>query len=120
MPFYDYRCADCGPFQAPGSLQQSAAPALCPSCLALSERVIRAPYLNTMNGYRRIAHERNERSAHEPRVMSRAELDGLGRRKDYCGHSHAHENVHNSPDGVAGVPGKPKMVRSSRPWMIGH
>lgn len=120
MPVYDYRCPTCGPFQNPGSLARSAAPAHCPSCQTSSPRVIQAPFLNTMKSIRRIAHEHNERSAHEPRIMSRAELDGLGRSKDYCGHRHDHHEVHNSPEGVAGVPGKPKLVRSRRPWLVGH
>ena len=97
MPLYDYSCAACGDFREWRSLAQSADPAPCPRCAAPAPRAISAPYLTRMSRGTRIAHERNERSAYEPKVERREALESgrYGRRR------HAHSTVH-------------------RPWMIGH
>ncbi|PWG61622.1 FmdB family zinc ribbon protein [Spiribacter halobius] len=116
MPLYDYRCPHCGPFQAWATMAESADPADCPACGVPAPRRPMAPFLNTMNGIRRKAQERNERSAHEPRVMGAGELAGLGRPRGGCGHAHGEHGHGEHGDGS----GKPRMVRSSRPWMVGH
>jgi hypothetical protein len=54
-----------------------------------------------MQTHTRIAHQRNEKSAHKPKVVSRS-----GQGHDHAGdHGHRHQHGH----GVGG-----------RPWMIGH
>lgn len=113
MPLYDYHCAGCGPFQAWRPMSEADAAGICPVCAASAARIVLAPYLNTMRATTRIAHERNERSADEPRVMSRAELDRHGRRRQACAHDHAAD----TPRGSRLEPG---AVRSPRRWMIGH
>lgn len=112
MPLYDYRCPHCGPFQAWAVMAESTAPAGCPDCGVLAPRRPMAPFLNTMNGARRQAQDRNERSAHEPQVMNAGELAGLGRPRSGC--SHVHGGHHGEGDA------KPRLARSSRPWMVGH
>jgi putative FmdB family regulatory protein len=101
MPLYDYRCADCGEFRAWRSMREAAAPVACPDCQQLAPRAVVAPNLALMQAHTRIAHQRNEKSAHEPRVVSRREQ----------GHGHAgeHGHRHQHKHGVGG-----------RPWMIGH
>jgi putative FmdB family regulatory protein len=72
MPMYEYSCAKHGTFEALRAIEQRAAPARCPSCSARSKRVLSAPRLRGMERSTLIAHERNERSRHEPRVSSAA------------------------------------------------
>ena len=109
MPLYDYDCTQCGPFRAWNSMQQSSAAVACPTCAAPSVRIIAAPALNLMNPNTRIAHYRNEKSANEPRVVSREQLDKMEKRPG-CGHAHEH-HAHE---------GQAHVHRSNKPWMIGH
>ena len=69
----------------------------CPTCKRTAHRVMKAPALNTMAKNKRIAHQRNERSADEPRVESKP--DGIPMHHGHSGSGHHHP---------------------SRPWMIGH
>jgi putative FmdB family regulatory protein len=101
MPLYDYRCAACGDFRAWRSMRAAAVPTECPDCQQLAPRTVVAPNLALMHADTRIAYQRNEKSAHEPRVVSRGE-QGHGHAGD---HGHRHQHKH----GVGG-----------RPWMIGH
>ena len=94
MPIYHYNCKSCGEFVELRKISEYKLPAACPACDQMGSRVIKAPSLNTMNNAQRAAHDTNERSAHEPRVV---------RRKNNSNHKHSHS--HSS---------------SSRPWMIGH
>ena len=72
MPMYEYSCEKHGTFEALRAIEQRAAPARCPSCSARSKRVLSAPRLRGMERSTLIAHERNERSRHEPRVSRAA------------------------------------------------
>ena len=100
MPLYDYCCTACGPFREWDAMSEAAKPVPCPDCGAAAPRAITAPGVSTLSGTRRTAHSRNEKSADEPRVVSRPEGGG--------GHSHDQGHAH-------GHAHKPK-----RPWMIGH
>jgi putative FmdB family regulatory protein len=98
MPLYDYCCTQCGPFREWGAMSEAAAPAPCPGCGIGAPRTITAPSVSTLSGANRVAHSRNEKSADEPRVVSRTDHESSGT----GGHSHGHAHT-------------PK-----RPWMIGH
>jgi hypothetical protein len=50
-------------------MRESAKASQCPRCRRQARRVICAPNLALMNESLRRAHERNEKSAHEPRVV---------------------------------------------------
>jgi putative FmdB family regulatory protein len=39
VPVYEFRCADCGPFDLRRDMQDAADTALCPSCRQLAGRV---------------------------------------------------------------------------------
>jgi len=121
MPIYDYQCRRCGPFRGWGRMAEADAPAACPVCSAPAPRAITAPYLNDMNPHSRIAHQRNARSAHEPRVMSRADLQASSRGGD-CGHAHHHHGDAATSAAGRRLEGKRSgnMKRSPRPWMVGH
>lgn len=114
MPLYDYACDDCGPFREWRGMSEAGSPAECPSCSGPSGRTVSAPFLAAMNPYTRIAHQRNEKAAHEPQVMTRAQLDKSGRRRSPShGHAHGHGNGqdHHGPGHIH---------RSSQRWMLGH
>jgi len=101
MPLYDYHCLACGDFRAWRRMSAAAEPAACPSCAVPAGRAVVAPNLALMHGHTRVAHQRNERSAHEPQHVRRSEH----------GHGHGghHGHHHQHKHGVG-----------NRPWMIGH
>ena len=104
MPLYDYHCSDCGPFRAWHPMSEAAAPSACPACGTAAQRAMTAPFLATMNPHSRIAHQRNEKSAAEPRMVRKPDrAHGHGHAHGHHGHSH-HGHSHGA----------------SRPWMIGH
>jgi putative FmdB family regulatory protein len=107
LPLYDYECGSCGPFREWRNMSEWEAKVPCPSCFHPAPRLAAAPMLAVLSSNNRLAHERNERSAHEPKVMRREDLPNR--------HRHRHVNplikqqfgdVHQSP--------------TSRPWMVGH
>ena len=87
MPFYSYECPKCGPFEERRALNLAEADADCPSCGKASRRTLSMPFLSRASRADRIAHQRNERSMEQPRVMGREELHRLGHAH---GHSHSH------------------------------
>ncbi len=101
MPLYDYLC-DCGnslQLLRPIAARDDAVD--CERCGGGAARTIAAPRLAVLTASNRRAHERNERSAHEPRRYSRpppAEPVAPRKQAAACGHAH--------PQG--------------RPWMLGH
>lgn len=107
MPLYDYACDDCGPFRDWQSMAQAEEPAVCPSCDGSAARSVTAPFIANMNPHNRIAHQRNEKSAHEPKQVSRQQLDKVGAKRSQgqsCHHGHGHAHSHSA----------------GRPWMLGH
>ncbi len=98
MPIYHYGCESCGEFTELRKISECKLPVACPSCGQSASRIIKAPSLNTMKGTERIAHQHNERSAHEPRVVRKTN-------KEIHTHSHVGHSHSKAP---------------SRPWMIGH
>jgi putative FmdB family regulatory protein len=112
MPLYDYQCDQCGSFRDWRSMSESGTDVDCPTCGEVAPRAITAPFLPVLARNTRIAHERNEKSAHEPQVMTRKQLDGVGKKRGH-GHGVGHGHDHHQH-------GKYHVHRSSRPWMIGH
>ncbi|MFO1351369.1 MAG: zinc ribbon domain-containing protein [Gammaproteobacteria bacterium] len=106
MPTYDFHCEECGDFAEQRPMSASSEPTVCPICHGAARRVIAAPFLATMKGHNRIAHARNEKSAHEPRVMRREQLEGGHSAHGHRHHGHEHSHSH--------------YQQSPRPWMIGH
>jgi putative FmdB family regulatory protein len=74
MPLYDYVCDIDGPFREWQPMSQCDRDVECPICGSPSKRSIAMPFLGRVDRNVRIAHERNERSAEEPKVMARHEL----------------------------------------------
>ncbi|MFL9710029.1 FmdB family zinc ribbon protein [Methylobacillus sp. Pita1] len=116
MPMYEYRCDECGVFSALGKMSTSSEPTICPDCGELSERILSAPRLAVMGKAQRSAHERNEKSAHEPRST----------RRSSCGCSGSH-TCGSSSTSKQSTQGKEKgsllqmqTKKTARPWMLGH
>lgn len=110
MPIYEYQCPQHGAVTAMRSIAMREAPTPCPTCGAAMPRLVSAPRLALMSAANRSAWARNERSAHEPRRVTRAA----------CGHQHrpgeacrGQRRTGASAAMQAGTPG-------GRPWMLGH
>ena len=72
MPTYDYRCADCGGFDALRSVAQRDLPLPCPDCGAAAERVMSsAPRLALMADGTRRAIATNERAGARAEALGR-------------------------------------------------
>ncbi|HYD33652.1 MAG TPA: zinc ribbon domain-containing protein [Methylophilaceae bacterium] len=113
MPLYEYACQDCGTFSSLRKMSESQLPAQC-ECGAMAERILSAPRLAFMDRGQRSAHERNEKSAHEPRTT----------RRSSCGCSGSHSCSSGAAKSAGGSKegGTLKMQtkKTARPWMLGH
>ena len=105
MPVYDYLCGSCGRFEQRRPIAESKELAACPDCHILAPRVLTAPQLNLMSNANRIAETRNEKSAHAPEVVHRAESPTAHAHDDHSGGKPSHKHKPHKP---------------SRPWMLGH
>jgi len=110
MPVYEYLCPDHGIMNDLRSIADRDLPAVCPHCRTGVTRVTSAPRLTLMSSANRIAWERNERSAHEPRQA----------RRNACGHTHrTGESCGADPAGGARDTLR-RAATGTRPWMLGH
>lgn len=114
MPLYDYFCEQCGPFRELRSISRRDEPAVCQACNTRSARTFMAPLLNLMSSSNRIAETRNEKSAHEPDVVTMIGRDGSRREGKHGEHSHAHDHHRRSRGPVS------HKHAPHRPWMLGH
>jgi putative FmdB family regulatory protein len=101
MPIYQFYCENCGPFEQRRSFQEAGQPLECSRCGDPAMRVFTPPSLYKTSAATRIAHARNEKSAHEPRVEHRA----VSEEPSSTPHLHHHPAHQHGP---------------KRPWMIGH
>lgn len=112
MPVYEYECNTCGVFTALRKMSESSEPAFCQECGAESGRILSAPRLAVLGKTQRVAHERNEKSAHEPNV---------GRRSS-CGCTGSH--TCNTTTKINPETGKSALQmqtkKTARPWMLSH
>ena len=70
MPVYAFTCAGCGAFELVRPMAEAAAPALCPACGAQARRVFTPPGLSLLAKPLRRALEVEEKSVHEPEVVT--------------------------------------------------
>jgi putative FmdB family regulatory protein len=71
MPIYEYECDEHGLFEARRPIAEFDAPGRCPTCALPSRRVLSAPRLRLVDRSDRVARDRNERSQHEPALVTR-------------------------------------------------
>jgi putative FmdB family regulatory protein len=95
MPLYDYACDGCGPFRDWRPMSEAASEADCPACGRPSMRTVSSPFLACVSRNTRIAHERNERSAEEPKVMRREEMMAAHGQIRPRSHAHGHDHGRN-------------------------
>ena len=116
MPVSDFKCQDHGVFCELATMDDSSEPVACPTCGAMSARIIRlSPEIFKMDKDKKKAHELNERNQHEPAYST------LARRED--------DEEHSKGCGCTATLGKSKMFFTERgekifptmrPWMISH
>jgi putative FmdB family regulatory protein len=70
VPVYAYTCAACGPFDVARPMAEAAVPARCPGCGKEARRVFTPPGLALLGRPVRRALDMEEKSAHEPAVVS--------------------------------------------------
>jgi putative FmdB family regulatory protein len=97
MPLYEYDCEAHGVFELSRSMAESAARAACPECAAESPRILSTPNLRAAPRAAVLARDRNERSAHEPNVVTRAPAPS-----------------------ESAAPPRATASHGTRPWMLGH
>lgn len=78
MPLYNYSCDDCGPFTSWAEMSDAENPMCCPSCAVDANRMMATPHLSAMGSGLRRALARSEKTASEPRVVSREHLGNCG------------------------------------------
>lgn len=112
MPVYDYLCESCGPFTDMHPMSDCEKPQPCPDCGEMARRaILTAPNFFSMSSERRLAHTTNERSANEPRLMSK------GAHPSGC--SCCSSGKKSGRFVKYGKNGS-KSFPTSRPWMISH
>jgi len=94
MPIYEYDCDAHGGFERELPMREAHRQAACPSCGASSRRVLSVPNVAQLSSGNRKAHAINEKSRHEPRVVTRESRPASDQRQVHTGHG--------------------------RPWSIGH
>lgn len=87
MPAYSFVCAGCGPFEVTRSIELAGDPQCCTNCGSVARRVFAAPSVRRTPSALRRARDGEERSAHEPRVVSRPMGAPL---PAGVGHGHSH------------------------------
>ena len=117
MPLYDYACRRCGPFRKWRGMSAYDKPAKCPNCGKAARRSVTAPMLGMRDAALRKAHEINERSAHEPRLVHRKRGDPIPSHDAHRDLTEARQRQ-NVPRRGRGD--KDKLNRSSHPWAVRH
>jgi putative FmdB family regulatory protein len=121
MPLYEYECGRCGVFTAMNKISASNQPAECETCGELSRRIISVPHYALMGKALRVAHERNEQSAHEPKALRRSSCG--------CSGKHTCQTNNRNSGGTQGLgvvadsqpaPFQKQAKPTARPWMLGH
>ncbi len=108
MPRYEYECPQCGTFEAWRPMSEAAAPNPCPACGSSAPRGLGRPALG-MDRTRSRLHSRNERAAHEPKIVR------------HEGDHHHGGHAHGPPDPrLRRLVGNQHAHVSTRPWTVGH
>jgi putative FmdB family regulatory protein len=96
MPLYEYECDRHGVFELTRSMHLASLPAPCPACRRKAARILSLPSVAQVGRSERIARDRNEKSRHEPRMVSVERPSDSGNPRPLRAASHA------------------------RPWAAGH
>jgi putative FmdB family regulatory protein len=97
MPVYEFSCPSCGGFEVVRPMAEAGDPMRCPRCAGAAQRRFGVPGGRHVPAAVSAAHERNERSVHDPARASRADVAAAG-----------------------GRPLHPHRHGPQRPWQLGH
>jgi putative FmdB family regulatory protein len=125
MPIYEYECQQHGVFDELRSFDEYQLPANCPVCENACARAVSMPRFRMMSDGKFKAHERNEKSQHEPaahkgKLADHALFKGKAKRGHYCTSSCDHQK-NTSADSTS--PEKSQTFQSylgPRPWVVEH
>ena len=122
MPLYEYECTTCGVFSALRKMSESSLAVMCEECGEMSERIISAPHLAILDKSQRVAHERNEKAAHEPRMGKRSSCGCTGSHtcKPTAEKSKAASSQAAKKSGENTPAFQMQTKKTARPWMVGH
>ena len=113
MPLYEYDCPRHGVFEAMRGLSEYGEPAPCPECTTFAPRVLSLPRLSTMARSDVIARDRNERSAHEPRVARKSS-------EEQARHHRCRGSCNHGKTAPGSSKPQLKAYKGARPWVIEH
>jgi putative FmdB family regulatory protein len=71
MPLYEFECKEHGVFELERTMARATEQAPCEICMQDAPRIISLPNLAQVPRWRSKANEVNERSQHEPRLVTR-------------------------------------------------
>jgi putative FmdB family regulatory protein len=121
MPLYEYVCHECGLFSAIRKMSESALPANCGLCGRESDRIISVPKFALLDSARRVAYERNEKSAHDPLTLRRSSCGCTTTHTCKSGSEQAISKSNpNKPSNKEALPLQMQTKKTARPWMLGH
>lgn len=122
MPIYEYECSAHGRFDELRGFSENRLPADCPVCGTSCQRAVSLPRAPIMEAGLVRAHDRNERSRHEPAVHAgklaeHAVFKGKARRGHVCSAGCRHG------DGMSVAERKAQSFQTyngPRPWVVEH
>lgn len=122
MPLYEYECTSCGVFSALRKMSESSLAVMCEECGEMSERIISAPHLAVLDKSQRVAHERNEKAANEPRMSRRSSCGCTGSHTCKATESKAASNkkVAGKQSDASAPALQMQTKKTARPWMLSH
>lgn len=118
MPIYEHECERHGRFDDLRGFADSGRPAACPACGEPCPRAVSLPRAPIMDRAVAAAHERNERSRHEP-ALHRGALDqhavfkGKARRGHVCSAACGHGAEERKSQSLT-------TYNGPRKWVIEH
>jgi putative FmdB family regulatory protein len=81
MPLYEYECRKDGVFELTRPISEASRPARCPACRRSAARILSLPNVALLSRSEVIARDRNEKSRHEPRIVTASDGPLPGRKR---------------------------------------
>jgi len=118
MPIYEYECTAHGRFDELRSFSESSLPADCPVCAAASARAVSLPRAPLLDRAVVKAHDRNEKSRHEPgthkgALSEHALFRGKAKRGHVCSAGCSHGAAERKAQSF-------QTYNGPRPWVVEH
>lgn len=119
MPVYEFECTQHGRFDELRGFSQSADPAPCPVCSTSCARAVSLPRAPVLDASMVRAHDRNERSRHEP-ATHKGSLDqhpvfrGKAQRGHVCSSGCSHGSAAERKAQSF------QTYNGPRPWVVEH